>query len=214
MTREKKVSIDTGKLDGAMILSVPNGMAMAEAGFADLVEKYRGSLRKTAEGIIEVARTLVEAKKRLPSATLSDFCKEIGMTNSTFKKWVKIGECAARFESVIDRTPPTWTTMYPIANLSEDQFERVKKDERFRPEMSQKELTLIVNGPSQEQIGSLPRDVTLDLGNIDRAKKIEACRKLGDIVREYGLRYKIGSQLEKELMSKQRRKDLLENLPA
>jgi hypothetical protein len=213
MSKEKKASIEAAGLEGATTASVPNGTAISTADFTVLVARYRGFLRVTAEGIIRIAQTLVEAKKSLPPPALSEFLKEIDMRDSTFRRWVTIGEHAARFEPVLDRTPPAWTTMYPLAVLPDEVFERVKNDKRFKPEMSQKDLAAIVKGPSREDIDPLPRDVTLGLGHIDRAKKIEACSKLRDLVLEYGLRYEIGSQLAKELMPKQTKKNLLANLP-
>ena len=138
---------------------------------------------------------------------------EVGLEHegSTFRKLLKIGNEASRFEPFFERMPNSWTTVYTLAKLEKDKFDRVTSDSRFAPTMTANDVNSIVKGPS-ENSDRMSRDWTIDLSSFDRPMKIEVCRKLRDLVKEFGFRYVIGSDLAKELKPKEP-SNLLEFLP-
>jgi len=102
------------------LVPVPNGTEASV--FDDLVNRYRGFAKKSAENTIKLGETLLEAKQTLSHQRLKDFCHEVNLKHvgSTFRKFLKIGKEASRFEPFNGSTPVAWTTMPLPQNLSED----------------------------------------------------------------------------------------------
>lgn len=91
-----------------------------------LVEKFNTFARKTAEGVLEMAQVVCEAKK-LKDSEFHKFCEIVGMTgsSSTVQKLIKIGE---KYEYLIghaERLPANWTTIYELAKLTEEKIEEL-----------------------------------------------------------------------------------------
>lgn len=185
--------------DGAEDL-VPNGTS--DSLFDSLVERYRTFAKKSAENIIQLAETLVEAKAKLSGMQLHDFCQAVGLdqNGSKFRKRLTIGQEASRFEPYVDRLPTNWTTIYKLASLDGTVFDRVAKDARFAPMMTAGEVALIIAGKSNESSKRLPNDWSIHLVGCDKEMKLEVCKKLIDIADEYGFKYTFSSRLTKELM--------------
>lgn len=91
------------------------------------VEKYRTFVRKTAESVIALATTLVEAEQVLNGVDFSIFCDEVGIKkgDATYSKLKKIGENATRFRPHLERLPNAWTTLYQLAKMEPDRFAQV-----------------------------------------------------------------------------------------
>jgi hypothetical protein len=70
---------------------------------------------------------------------------------------------------------------------------------------------MAVNGERSEISERLSRDWTIDLSAFDHAKKMEICKELKKLFKEYEFKYEIGPQLKKELSKD--RPDLLAFLP-
>lgn len=89
-----------------------------------LVEKFNTFARKTAEGVLEMAKVVCEAKK-LKDSEFYKFCEIVGMdgSSSTVTKLIKIGQ---KYEYLIghaEKLPANWTTVYELAKLTEEQIE-------------------------------------------------------------------------------------------
>ena len=110
--------LNTNELNS--LVPVPNGTEASV--FDDLVNRYRGFAKKSAENTIKLGETLLEAKQTLSHQRLKDFCHEVNLKHggSTFRKFLKIGKEASRFEPFNGSTPVAWTTMPLPQNLSED----------------------------------------------------------------------------------------------
>jgi hypothetical protein len=108
-------------------LKVPNGTETLSAEVARYVDRYRGFPRQTADGIIGLAMTLVEAEEKLSKAEFKVFCELVGIPKGrpVYKKFRKIGEAATRFEPYMEKLPSNWTTVYKLAALPPDKFDRV-----------------------------------------------------------------------------------------
>jgi hypothetical protein len=108
-------------------LKVPNGTETLSAEVAHYVDRYRGFARQTADGIIGLAMTLVEAEEKLSTAEFKIFCELVGIPKGgpVYKKFTKIGEAATRFEPYMEKLPSNWTTVYKLAALPPDKFDRV-----------------------------------------------------------------------------------------
>ena len=168
----------------------------------DLVERYLTFAKKSAENIIKLAETLVEAKAALHELELRDFCKMVGLEfgGSTYRKLLKIGQEASRFEPFFQRMPNSWTTVYKLATLEKDKFDHVARDERFAPTMTASEVDLIISGEPPGDPERLPIDCRIHLDGFDKSKKLEVCGKLTKLADEYGFRFEFSSHIEKELV--------------
>ena len=186
------------------LVAVQNGTEIASATYVALVTKYRTFAKQTAESIVRLAETLVEAKRKLLDEEFRDFCEEVGLQHegSTYKKLIKIGEEISRFEPFFDRMPNSWTTVYKLATLKQDIFDRVTTDTRFVPTMTGAELNQILG--SKGQTASISRDVTIDLTGGDRGKKVEVCVKVRELLRPFGFKMELSNDLQKELEPKQK----------
>ena len=73
------------------------------------VERYQMFARKTAESIIGLATTLLEAEQELNGVDFALFCDEVGLKkgDTTYSKLRKIGAAAARLKRISTncRTP-------------------------------------------------------------------------------------------------------------
>ncbi len=91
-----------------------------------LVEKINTFARKTAEGVLEMAKVVCEARK-LKDSEFFKFCEMVGMdgSSSTVKKLIRIGQ---KYEYLIghaEKLPANWTTVYELAKLTEEQIEEL-----------------------------------------------------------------------------------------
>jgi hypothetical protein len=93
--------------------------------FLDLVDRYLTFAKASAENIIALAKTVKDAKDHLSENELDMFCDRVRLNrrSSTFRKLMKIGENAARFEPFIEKLPSAWTTVYKLAMLSDAEFD-------------------------------------------------------------------------------------------
>lgn len=113
-------------LENTAVAVVPNGTELSD--FDSLVERYLTFAIKSAENIIRLAETLVEASN-LGEPKLLDFCTRVRLkyNGSTYRKQLKIGQEASRFEPFLERMPNNWTTVYKLAKLTKAQFDRVAR---------------------------------------------------------------------------------------
>jgi hypothetical protein len=113
---------------------------------AALVERYRFFAKASAENVIALAKTIVEADSQLRQDELEEFCREAGINrkSATYRKLKDIGLKADRFETHLDRLPSAWTTVYKLAALPEQDFEKVVTNDAFSPTMTAKSISTIV----------------------------------------------------------------------
>ena len=89
-----------------------------------LVEKFNSFARKTAEGVLEMAKVVFDARK-LKDSEFYRFCEIVGMdgSSSTAQKLIAIGK---KYDCLIghsEKLPPNWTTVYEVSKLTEEQIE-------------------------------------------------------------------------------------------
>jgi hypothetical protein len=89
-----------------------------------LVEKFNSFARKTAEGVLDMAKVVFDARK-LKDSEFYRFCEIVGMngSSSTAQKLIAIGK---KYDCLIghsEKLPPNWTTVYEVSKLTEEQIE-------------------------------------------------------------------------------------------
>lgn len=130
---------------------VPFGTHAVTNKLGDYVLKYKSIARKTAEHIIALASTLVEARQELNQAEFEGFCHEVGLVvqSATFRKLTKIGENSSRFVPYMHKIPNAWTTIYELAKLEPEKFDKVASSGVLSTFMSANELFAEIE-PSKE----------------------------------------------------------------
>jgi hypothetical protein len=121
--------------------TVPNGTATSR--LDELINRYNSFAKKSAENIIKMAETLVDAE-RLSELERHAFCAAVSLSRPTYQKLLKIGQEASRFEPFLEQLPNSWTTLYKLAALEIKQFDRVAHDPQFAPTMTAEELKVIL----------------------------------------------------------------------
>lgn len=162
-------------------------LEIASSQYADFVERYRLFAQKTAENIIRLAETLYKAQDALAPVDFRRFCKEVELVEdgSTFKKLLKIGKMVSRFEPYVDRLPNAWTTVYKLATLENDQFERVAHSEPFSPFMTANDVTLVLEGPKAKATKKIA-DLSIDLSALPKGTKRDVYRELTALKQRFG----------------------------
>jgi hypothetical protein len=109
----------------------------------ELINRYNSFAKQSAENIIKMAETLVDAE-RLSELERHAFCAAVSLSRPTYQKLLKIGQEASRFEPFLEQLPNSWTTLYKLAALEIKQFDRVAHDPQFAPTMTAEELKVIL----------------------------------------------------------------------
>ncbi len=91
----------------------------------EYANQFKVQAKKTAEGVLEMARVVFEAKK-LGATDFEVFCSEVGYKSdsSTIRKLKSIGE---KYEFLISRSkslPTSWTTLYQVSRLNPEVIEQ------------------------------------------------------------------------------------------
>jgi hypothetical protein len=120
------------------------------------INKYKGFAKAGAEGVIEQCRMLVGAEDVLGKRYFKMFCDEINLDpkSSTFRKLKAIGDKAHRLIVAVDKMPNSWTTLYELARLDADVFDRLVTSDILRPSTTAAEIQTALRGPKSKQAGA------------------------------------------------------------
>jgi hypothetical protein len=174
-------------IDSNTEVIVQNGTEVATAKYVGFVQKYMFFARKTAENIIKLAETLVEAKAELTELEFGQFCREVGLDpkGSTFRKLKEIGEKVSRFEPFVEHIPSSWTTIYKLAKLDPDKFDRVMQSGKLSPFMTAEQVDSIISDAPSATTG-IQRDLTIDLSALEKNAKIAAYDEIERLKQKFG----------------------------
>ena len=175
---------------------VPIGTEIESPKYAHFVEQYKLFAKKTAENIIRLAETLYIAEDQLAPSDFRRFCVDVGLEydGSTFRKLRAIGEKVSRFAPFVDRMPNTWTTVYKLASLKENEFDRVTRSDLFTPFMTAADVNQIV-GTSKPKSGH-HHDLIIDLDGLDESVKIDLYRKVKALEQQFKFTLTVSVELK------------------
>lgn len=192
--------INEAELTGTEVAVVQNGTALVTPQIEQYVVRYTSFLKKTAEAILGLAQTLAEAKKELNGVDFHIFCDRIGTREEspTYKKLLKIADNAARFHPYVDRLPNTWTTIYKLARLPSEKFERVSAN--LTPFISAREIDEIV-GDQREPRQPDHYDIKLSFEDLPPERKAKIYQELDRLKSEYSFKVQETMSFKEELKS-------------
>lgn len=163
-----------------------NGNTVITPKVSGYVTAYKSFLRKTAESVIGLASTLVEAETSLSVVDFEIFCRQVKLEKGspTHTKLKKIGEKITRFNPFIEKLPNTWTTLYKLATLESSEFDRVSMN--LTPFISAKEIDLLVKGETVK--GGDKADITIGLKMLDSASKLAVYEEFEQLQKKYSIK--------------------------
>jgi hypothetical protein len=165
------------------------------------VNRYRSFAKATAESIIGLAMTVVEAQSKLDSINFALFLDVVGLKKdgSTYQKMMTIGKNASRFEPMIDRLPSAWTTIYTLAKLEPNEFVTVANSNVLNPLVTAKEISSVLSKKSDVKSQSFKPDFALDVSNLNTAAKDELYSALVELRKKIPFVFTMTSEVEKEV---------------
>lgn len=162
------------------------------------VSNYKGFLKKTAEAILGLAQTLVEAESNLNGVDFAIFLDEVGLkrTDPTLSKLRKIGEHFHRFQPYADRLPNNWTTIYQLARLSSETFDKVAD-----------QLTPYITAAEVDELAGLDRarkpiekaDLKVSLEGLSLEQKKAVHKEIEALKERFGIKFRESPWLIVEL---------------
>ena len=96
----------------------------------------------SAKSILDIANIFVEAKENLDRKEYAEFLKltKYSERSASVRKWGKIGESSIRLETIVDRLPANWSTVYEIAKLHANDFDALVKSDVLNADVTVKEI--------------------------------------------------------------------------
>lgn len=86
--------------------------------------EFKRCLTRSAQGILDAARVIGKADDGLSPKQIRTLREQLGLTAPTYSKWQRIARCE-RLRQVVEKLPPSFTTIYTIATLTDPEFEKL-----------------------------------------------------------------------------------------
>lgn len=185
---------------------VQNGTEIMSSNLSKYIDQYNSFARKTAESIIQLARTLIEAKNNLDPIEFETFTKKVNVdvNSSTYKKLMVIGNKASRFDADLEKLPQTWTTIYRLAKIDADQYELLSSNNVITPFMTAKDITNKINISSanekpNKKSKEAKNDVIISLQYLDTSEKSEIYALLYTMRNKFNFELDIDASITAEI---------------
>ena len=98
--------------------------------------------KKSVQSILKQGLTMVDAKETLIKADYQDFLDKTHYADksASVRKWICIGNAFMRLNSIADKLPPNWSTLYKLSSLPIDKFELLEKRNILSSSITAKEI--------------------------------------------------------------------------
>jgi hypothetical protein len=122
---------------------------------AELVTQFHQFARKSAEGVLEMAR-VVKAASLLSDADFYRFCDRTDLKagSSTARKLITIGEKYNFLITQADKLPANWTTIYAVARLANEQIQTLIDQGVVNTNTAAAELERALSGKTRNRLAS------------------------------------------------------------
>jgi len=157
----------------------------------EYASQYRLCIKKTAASILELACVVGEAKKDLSCEEFRKFRLSIGAPSSKdsyIKKLLKIANSSARLSLVSDSLPPNYTTLYELAKMPSDSFQKVRNDGVLSPDMTAKTLSPYLD--KTESSNASANEAVLVFKNVAPTQRIDALKNLQELCNKFKIELK------------------------
>jgi hypothetical protein len=160
-------------------------VSTAEEQVMHYVSLYRTFVRNTAENIIRLGQTVMDASIKLTGSQLDQFLVHVGIdkNGSTYRKLRIIGEQSDRFLNVLDHLPNNWTTVYALAKMDRSDFDRLVEVKALSP-MSTMGMIKSSLEPKKEKANQLTLSISIPSETPEHAFQLE--QEVKALVEEFG----------------------------
>ena len=118
----------------------------------DFIRRYQSSTKNALENILCMGEAVNEIYQKtkvgeLDKSDLEYFCQSVHLDpkGSTFRKYKAIGENASLFRLHLDKLPSTFSVLYEMSTLEQDDFERYVARSTLSKDITLKQFKKIVN---------------------------------------------------------------------
>jgi hypothetical protein len=112
------------------------------------VKQFNQFGKKSAEGVVGMGRVVLAAHQNLEDTNeFRKFCNRIRFENgsSALRKLIQIGNKADLLEMYLDQLPSSWTTLYLMSTLTDDQLKEGLTRKRIDATMSGAKVKNVVD---------------------------------------------------------------------
>jgi hydroxymethylpyrimidine/phosphomethylpyrimidine kinase len=117
-----------------------------------LIAKYQSSTKSAVESILAMSETVSELNKKyrdqlINSSDLDYFCLSVQLNRkgSQFRKFVCIGDHAAKFREYVETMPQAISVLYELTTLNPETFELLIEQEKIKPNLTLNQLKGLVH---------------------------------------------------------------------
>jgi hypothetical protein len=163
---------------------VPNQSAMV----IELVKEYHSLVKASGENILDLGKTIYVVETELNQRYREDFYHQVGLDpkSSTVRKLKAIGEKHMRFMPFLGRLPTSWTTLYALARMSDEEFQRIVEADVLSPFVSLKAIEAVIPKTSSKSGSGFL--ISVDLSKVTGfGMQRDFIRKLKELVDAYQL---------------------------
>jgi hypothetical protein len=150
-----------------------------------LASRYRAAAKKSSGATIAMATTILQAERELTGGPLTKFYSAVGLdpNSSTVRKLKKIGQVSPRLRLHLARLPNAWTTLYEVAQLKSDEFERLLASDALHPLATWDELTTALGRgiKKAEDHRGITLPLRFRLGTLPESRRREFVDRLIDL---------------------------------
>jgi len=157
------------------------------------VEKFVIFCSKNVDSILNLAHTIVDAECNLNNDEFSLFLQRIKLHDqkSTLSRMRTIGRNLSRFDTLRDRLPPSWTTIYKLAKMSAHEFDSIK--EFVTPFATAKDIEQLIKDPTSKAEQSFQITITLDFN--DKSEILDFCHHIQMLSNQFNFSHKPNKSL-------------------
>jgi len=158
----------------------------------EYIHRYQISTMNAIESILNMGEAVYGIYKKcklgeLSSGDLEYFCQSVGLDSKgpTFRKYKAIGINAAKFRQCIDKLPPTLTTLYDMATLDQDDFERYVVKSSYSSNLTHEQFKKMVGKSAVLAKNKLRNPPQLGISRLGMAKALKKTNQFSiSIVRD------------------------------
>ena len=154
----------------------------------NLAQEYWAIGGKSAENVLALAKMIAKVKYELGERYQNVFYERVRLDpkGTTVVKLRAIAEEAEWFEAHLDVIPNTWTTLYPIAKMSEAERTRLLESGRLHPAATMTEIYEALGKKDAKAKKSFK--VVIDLGALGERSKQELAQSLDELGKKDGVK--------------------------
>ena len=160
---------------------------------SDYVNQYRHYAKKTVESVILLGKTVFDADKFLSQDDFITFCDEVKLNPNgpTYRKLRTIGKMSDRFTDYYEVLPSSWTTVYELAKMKDNEFNKLVVGNVLHKEVTSKEIkkALDANDKVKNEKNSVILKLKLVANNSQMMFQME--HEMDKIAKKYGVKLEI-----------------------